>query len=149
VCRWGELWYLHELATWLRQHERSRFLLTAPPLRLPGTVGSPVTRIATDGWNINTDGAGDWIDWGDGDRARAKVLATGDGYLVVLVEAEAGYVGTPHDHTNTEFAYVLTGTLRNQHQVMGPGGAYVAERGTRHTDFETLGPASYLSIFKL
>lgn len=43
----GELWYLHELAAWLRQHDRSRFLLTAPPLRLPGAVGSPVTPIAT------------------------------------------------------------------------------------------------------
>ena len=37
----GEMWYLHELATWLREHDRSRFLLTAPPLRLPGIVGSP------------------------------------------------------------------------------------------------------------
>jgi kynurenine formamidase len=43
----GEMWYLHELATWLRAHGRSRFLLTAPPLRLPGAVGSPVTPIAT------------------------------------------------------------------------------------------------------
>jgi kynurenine formamidase len=43
----GEMWYLDELATWLREHDRSRFLLTAPPLRLPGIVGSPVTPIAT------------------------------------------------------------------------------------------------------
>lgn len=43
----GEMWYLHELAAWLRQHNRSRFLLTAPPLRLPGIVGSPLTPIAT------------------------------------------------------------------------------------------------------
>ncbi len=43
----GEMWYLHELATWLRAHDRNRFLLTAPPLRLPGTVGSPLTPIAT------------------------------------------------------------------------------------------------------
>ena len=43
----GELWYLTELATWLRRHRRSRFLLTAPPLRLPGAVGSPATPIAT------------------------------------------------------------------------------------------------------
>jgi kynurenine formamidase len=43
----GEMWYLHELAAWLRAHERSRFLLTAPPLRMPGVVGSPVTPIAT------------------------------------------------------------------------------------------------------
>lgn len=43
----GELWYLAELAHYLRAHNRSRFLLTAPPLRLTGAVGSPVTPIAT------------------------------------------------------------------------------------------------------
>jgi kynurenine formamidase len=43
----GEMWYLHELASWLRQHDRNRFLLTAPPLRLPGAVGSPLTPVAT------------------------------------------------------------------------------------------------------
>lgn len=43
----GELWHLGELAAWLRAHQRNRFLLTAPPLRLPGAVGSPVTPIAT------------------------------------------------------------------------------------------------------
>jgi len=43
----AELWYLKDLAEWLHQHERSSFLLTAPPLRLPGAVGSPVTPVAT------------------------------------------------------------------------------------------------------
>lgn len=43
----GELWQLFELAEWLRAHDRSAFLLTAPPLRLPGSVGSPATPIAT------------------------------------------------------------------------------------------------------
>lgn len=43
----GELWHLTPLAQWLRAHQRSRFLLTAPPLRLPGAVGSPVAPIAT------------------------------------------------------------------------------------------------------
>jgi kynurenine formamidase len=43
----GELWHLTPLAAWLRAHSRTRFLLTAPPLRLPGAVGSPVTPIAT------------------------------------------------------------------------------------------------------
>lgn len=43
----GELWYLTELADWLRSNNRSRFLLTAPPLRLPGAVGSPATPVAT------------------------------------------------------------------------------------------------------
>ena len=43
----GELWQLGELNAWLRGHGRNRFLLTAPPLRLPGAAGSPVTPIAT------------------------------------------------------------------------------------------------------
>jgi kynurenine formamidase len=43
----GELWHLAGLAAWLRDNKRNRFLLTAPPLRLPGAVGSPVTPIAT------------------------------------------------------------------------------------------------------
>lgn len=43
----GELWYLRDLAEWLHANKRSRFMLTAPPLRLPGAVGSPVTPIAT------------------------------------------------------------------------------------------------------
>jgi kynurenine formamidase len=46
-CYLGEMWYLTELADWLRAHGRSRFLLTAPPLRLPGAVGSPATPVAT------------------------------------------------------------------------------------------------------
>lgn len=43
----GELWWLRDLAQWLRAHARNRFFLTAPPLRLPGAVGSPVTPVAT------------------------------------------------------------------------------------------------------
>jgi kynurenine formamidase len=46
-CNLGELWYLDELAHFLRPRKRSRFLLTAPPLRLPGAVGSPATPVAT------------------------------------------------------------------------------------------------------
>ncbi len=43
----GELWYLKDLAQWLRANGRTRFMLTAPPLRLPGAMGSPATPIAT------------------------------------------------------------------------------------------------------
>jgi hypothetical protein len=43
----GELWHLTPLASWLAANHRSRFLLTAPPLRLPGAVGSPATPVAT------------------------------------------------------------------------------------------------------
>lgn len=43
----GELWHLTPLANWLRAQGRHAFLLTAPPLRLPGAVGSPVAPIGT------------------------------------------------------------------------------------------------------
>ena len=43
----GEMWHLTPLAQWLRANKRTRFFLTAPPLRLPGAVGSPVTPVAT------------------------------------------------------------------------------------------------------
>jgi hypothetical protein len=41
------MFYLTPLAQWLRKNGRNRFLLTAPPLRLPGAVGSPSTAVAT------------------------------------------------------------------------------------------------------
>lgn len=43
----GEMFLLSDLADWLRANGRSRFLFTAPPLRLPGAVGSPVTGVGT------------------------------------------------------------------------------------------------------
>jgi len=43
----GELWHFAELARWLRAQARWSFLLTAPPWRMPGAVGSPVTPLAT------------------------------------------------------------------------------------------------------
>lgn len=43
----GEIWWLGDLAAYLAETGRNRCLLTAPPLRLPGAVGSPVTPVAT------------------------------------------------------------------------------------------------------
>jgi kynurenine formamidase len=43
----GELWWLGDLARYLEQAKRHAFLLTAPPLRLTGAAGSPVTPVAT------------------------------------------------------------------------------------------------------
>jgi len=43
----GEFWWLGDLARHLEKVGRNAFLLTAPPLRLPGAVGSPTTPVAT------------------------------------------------------------------------------------------------------
>lgn len=43
----GEFWWFGAIAPWLRANGRAHFLLTAPPLNLPGAVGSPATPVAT------------------------------------------------------------------------------------------------------
>jgi len=43
----AELWYLKDLADWLHANGRHHFMLTAPPLRMPHAIGSPVTPVAT------------------------------------------------------------------------------------------------------
>jgi mannose-6-phosphate isomerase-like protein (cupin superfamily) len=106
--------------------------------------------ITLDGWDITTFDGADWVPWGSQGDARAKVLGSGDGYYLCLVEAGEGYRGDPHVHANTEFLFVVEGTLRNQGQDMTRHDAYVAAIGSSHDDFE-VGPggATYVSIFKL
>ena len=43
----GEIWWLGDLARYFTEAGRNSCLLTAPPLRLPGAVGSPATPVAT------------------------------------------------------------------------------------------------------
>ena len=105
--------------------------------------------ISLEGWDIGAFDDVEWTPWGSGGKARAKVLATGDGYYLTYVEADPGYRGDPHVHTNPEFSFVIDGELRNQERTMRKGDAYVAATGSRHDDFETDTGATYLSIFKL
>jgi quercetin dioxygenase-like cupin family protein len=102
-----------------------------------------------EGWNIVHAGEVDWIPWGSGGNARAKVLGSADGYVVALVEADAGYVGTRHTHVHAEFLYVVDGHLRNQGRELARGDGYAAAAGSTHDDFEALSPSTYLSIFRL
>jgi quercetin dioxygenase-like cupin family protein len=105
--------------------------------------------ISLDGWDIGRFDDIEWTPWGSGGNARAKTIASGDGFYLSVVEASPGYQGDPHEHTNTEFLYVIEGTLRTQGREMTKGDAYVANAGTTHTDFGTDSGATYLSIIKI
>lgn len=106
--------------------------------------------ISLEGWNIVRADEADWVPWtGSAGEARAKVLGSADGYMVMLVEAQPGYVGSPHEHGYAEFNYVVEGTLRNQGQQMKAGDGYAAAAGSTHTDFETETGATYVVIFKI
>jgi quercetin dioxygenase-like cupin family protein len=106
--------------------------------------------ISFEGWNIVRADETDWVPWtGSAGEARAKILGTADGYMVVLVEAQPGYAGTPHEHAYAEFNYVVSGSVRNQGEEMVAGDGYAAAAGSTHTDFETDSGATYIVIFKI
>jgi hypothetical protein len=102
-----------------------------------------------DGWDITHAADADWVPWGDNGDARAKILGTADGYVVALIEADAGYRGTPHVHAHAEFFYLIDGSVRNQGQGMDTGDGYAAAMGSQHTDFEAESPSTYLIIFRI
>jgi quercetin dioxygenase-like cupin family protein len=102
-----------------------------------------------DKWDIRRAAEIDWAPWGDRGNARAKVLGEADGYLVTLVEAEAGYQGSPHEHAHAEFFYLVSGAIRNQGRTMNAGDGYAAATGSTHTDFEVVASATYLLVFRL
>lgn len=102
-----------------------------------------------DGWDVGHADDKEWTPWGSQGNAKGKVLATADGYYVVLVEADPGYSGEAHEHQHTEFSYVLEGEVRTQGRTLRPGDGYAAATGSVHTDFTTETGATYLAIFKL
>ena len=103
-----------------------------------------------DGWDIVHGADADWMPWGgEGAPARAKVLGTGDGYALVLVEAAAGYTGTAHDHNFAEMSYVVAGTVEHQGVPMIAGAGYIASAGSTHTGFRATSDATYVLAFKL
>jgi mannose-6-phosphate isomerase-like protein (cupin superfamily) len=104
--------------------------------------------VSLEGWDINHADQLDWVPWGEG-GARAKILGAADGYVVALVEADAGYHGTPHEHAHAEFFFLVDGEVTNQETEMTAGDGYAAAAGSRHDDFRVHTPSRYLSIFKL
>jgi quercetin dioxygenase-like cupin family protein len=106
-------------------------------------------QLSLDGWDITHADEAEWIPWGGSGDARAKVLGSADGYAVVLVEAQPGYRGDPHEHSYAEFFYLVDGTVENQAQGLKAGDGYAAAAGSTHTDFGTTSGATYIVIFKL
>ena len=105
--------------------------------------------LSLDGWDIARFDRVEWQPWGPDGNARAKVLAVADGFHVILIEADPGYVGGPHEHAYPEFLYVLAGSLRTQGEAMSAGDAYAAAAGSVHEDFVTEAGATYLTIFRV
>src|SRR5215475_10165174 len=100
-----------------------------------------------DNWDVRHGAEVDWMPWGNQGNAEAKILGEADGYMVALIQADAGYQTAPHDHAHAEFFYLLDGVVRNQGEDLHAGDGYAAAAGSVHTDFAVQVPATYLSIF--
>ena len=101
------------------------------------------------GWDIARAADVDWTPWGSRGGAKAKLIASADGYNVVIVVAEPGYATEPHVHGFPEFVYVIDGKMHVQGHLLAGGDAYAAAAGSVHTELRTESGATYLSIFKL
>jgi len=101
-----------------------------------------------DGFDFSLAAQAEWNPWGTG-PATARAVGTADGYYQMLVRAEGGYRGDPHEHEHAEFSYVIEGTVRHNGVELGPGDGYAAAAGSKHTSFEAVTDATYLITFKL
>ena len=105
--------------------------------------------ISLDGWDMQAADQAEWVPWGSTGDAKAKILGSADGYLVAYVQADPGYAGDPHEHTSTEFFYLIEGSVRNQGKTMVAGDGYAAATGSTHADFATDTGAKYIIIFRI
>jgi quercetin dioxygenase-like cupin family protein len=105
--------------------------------------------ISLDGWDLVHADDTEWVPWGSGDNATAKILGSADGYLVALVDAQPGYRGDPHEHARAEFFYLVDGSVVNQGRMMRAGDGYAAAAGSTHADFSTETGARYIVIFAI
>ena len=101
------------------------------------------------GWDFGLAAEAEWMPWGEGDNAIGRIVAVGDGYHQVLIKAQAGYAGAPHEHEHAEFSYILEGVVKHNGATLSVGDGYAAAAGSTHESFEVITDATYLTIFKL
>ena len=105
-----------------------------------------MTELVT-GWTFTDQATLDWQEFGTG--VAMKTLGGANGRAIALFKFDAGYVGSPHEHTDAEFSYILEGDLISNGVTMTTGHAYAAEAGTTHEEFRTEGGVTLVSVFEL
>ena len=113
--------------------QRARILasIAATPKLNRQTAETPVREGYSFLWN-SPEG---WVNTGV-PGFRTKLLSSGPhpGYEVMLIELAPGAKVPDHDHSGTEEIYMLSGHLRTEGQVMGPGDFVHADAGTPHRE---------------
>ena len=80
-----------------------------------------MTELVT-GWTFTDQATLDWQEFGTG--VAMKTLGGPNGRAIALFKFDAGYVGSPHEHTDAEFSYILEGDLISNGVTMTTGHAY-------------------------
>jgi len=84
---------------------------------------------------FHDDSTTPWTELGDG--IRRKIVGHTPELMSVLVQFDAGAIGTPHAHdAHDQIAFVVAGsfeaTVAGQRRVLRVGDAFIARRGNSH-----------------
>ena len=114
----------------------------------PQSSSEPTETPTPEGYSFLLNSPDGWVDTAF-PGFRTKLLSSGPGpdNQIMLISLEPGAKVPEHDHSCTEQIYMLTGHLRTEGRVMGPGDFLRAEAGTRH--HELISPDGCVAVLIL
>lgn len=75
----------------------------------------------------------EWIDAAPG--VEIKTIGMADGHLFNVSRFAPGFSAPEHTHADSEFGYVLEGSVQSQGELLTTGCGYAAPTGTTHSEF--------------
>ena len=89
------------------------------------------------------------IEWAEAaPGVEIKLLGAADGRLFTMSRFAPGFSAPEHTHADTEFGYVLEGSVQSQGQLLTTGMGYAAPTGTTHSEFHTADGCTMLFVLK-
>ena len=97
------------------------------------------------GWTFSNEAELDWQSIGEG-VAMKMMGVVADGRRMIMFKFDPGFAADSHEHLDSEFAYVLEGSVVSNGVLMEAGHSYAASTGTTHEEFRTESGATVLTV---
>lgn len=105
-----------------------------------------VADAALPGWVFGDANAMAWQPIGE--RIALKMLGHADGKVIAMFKFDPGYAGGAHSHVESEFTFVMEGSVVSNGVLMKTGQCYAVGAGTEHAEFRSDEGSVVLSVFK-
>jgi anti-sigma factor ChrR (cupin superfamily) len=86
-----------------------------------------------DDFSVGDTSAMEWTEAAVG--VDVKLIGAADGRLFTMSRFAPGFSAPLHTHVDTEFGYVVEGSVQSQGQLLTAGCGYAAPIGTTHEEF--------------